>query len=83
MRLSEVAHKELIDLNEGSFWGPVGRADLLVDEANGEITSLVLTGRSGLMGFSSGEEVIIPWNSVVKVGKDVIILNVTLSANYE
>jgi len=75
LRFSDVANKELLDLKEGIFWGPVGRADLLVDESSGEINSLVLTGKSGVMGFSSGEEIIIPWSSIIKVGKDVIVLN--------
>lgn len=76
MKLSEIANKELVDLNEGCFWGPVGRADLLIDELSGEINAMVLTGRGGFMGISQGEEIVIPWSSVIKAGKDVIILDI-------
>ncbi len=78
MRLSEIAHKELVDFNEGgSFWGgPVGgRADLMIDESSGAINSLVLE-KGRFMGFSQGEEIIIPWSAIIKVGKDVIILDI-------
>lgn len=82
MRLTEIANKELVDLNEGCFWGPVGRADLLIDESSGEINAIVLTGRGGFMGLSPGEDVIIPWSSVIKAGKDVIILDIDPSNTY-
>lgn len=83
MKLSEIANKELVDLNEGCFWGPVGRADLLIDESNGKINAMVLTGRSGFMGFNQGEEIVIPWSAVIKAGKDVIILDIDASNNYD
>ncbi len=76
MRLSELARKELVDLNEGHFWGPAGKADLLIDESSGAIKSLVLAGRSGFFGFGFSEEVVIPWSSVVKIGSDSIILTI-------
>ncbi|HPU00692.1 MAG: YlmC/YmxH family sporulation protein [Firmicutes bacterium] len=79
MRLSELARKELVDLEEGNFWGPAGRADLLIDPGSGEIKALLLPGRSGLLGFGYRDEITIPWTNVVKVGGDVIIISIKKS----
>lgn len=76
MKLSEIARKELVDINEGAFWGPVGRADLHIDETTGEIKALLLIGRTGFLGFGHNEEVAIPWSSVIKVGKDTVIVDI-------
>ena len=67
MRLSELARKELVDIEEGNFWGPAGRSDLLIDENSGEIKALLLAGKGSLLGFGSREEVAIPWSGVVKL----------------
>lgn len=76
MRLSELARKELVDIEEGNFWGPAGRADLLIDENSGAIKALLLTGKGSLLGFGGREEVAIPWSGVIKIGGDTIIISV-------
>ncbi|HOB29384.1 MAG TPA: YlmC/YmxH family sporulation protein [Bacillota bacterium] len=79
MRLSELARKELVDLEGGNFWGPAGKADLLIDPDSGEIKALLLAGKSGLFGLGYRDEVTIPWSNVVKVGGDTIILQIEKS----
>ncbi len=74
MRLSELARKELVDLDEGNFWGPAGKADLLIEESSGAIKSLVLAGQSGFLGIGYSDEIIIPWSNIVRVGGDAIII---------
>ncbi len=76
MRISEIARKEIIDMNEGIFWGPVGKADLLIDQNTGEINSLLLMGNKGFLGWGQSEEVAIPWSNVLKIGKDAIIVDI-------
>lgn len=76
MRLSEISRKELVDLEDGSFWGPAGKADLLIDESSGAISSLVLSGKGGFLGFGGSEEIHIPWSNVVRIGSDAIIIRV-------
>ncbi len=79
MRLTDIAHKELVDMDEGTFWGPVGKADLLIDELNGRIDSLLVSGRYGFLSMSQSDEIVIPWSSIIKIGKDVIILKLGLT----
>lgn len=76
MRLSELAKKELVDLDEGNFWGPAGKADLLIEDSSGAIKSLLLAGQSGFLGIGYSDEVIIPWANVVRVGSDAIIIRI-------
>ena len=76
MRLSELSRKELVDLEEGNFWGAAGRADLLIDESSGEIKALLLAGTEGVFGFGYREEVTIPWSGVKKIGGDTIIISI-------
>lgn len=79
VRLSELARKELVDINGGNFWGPAGKADLLIEETSGAIKALVLAGSSGFFGFGYSDEVVVPWSDVVKVGSDAIIIRVKSS----
>lgn len=77
MRLRELAQKELIDFNEGTFLGPVGKTDLWVDSETGEIKAMII--ESGKRIFSLGlpeKELVIPWSSIIKVGKDAVIVEV-------
>lgn len=74
--MSELARKELVDLGGGNFWGPAGKADLLIDRGSGRIKALILPGKGGLFGLGFHEEVKIPWSAVVKIGGDTIIVQV-------
>ncbi|PWK12657.1 YlmC/YmxH family sporulation protein [Tumebacillus permanentifrigoris] len=74
MRLSELAGKEMIDMQTGTKVGVLGGADLWVNEETGQIDSILLASS----GFSFGkrrEETVIPWSAVVKIGPDMIILD--------
>ncbi|HHX87089.1 MAG TPA: YlmC/YmxH family sporulation protein [Firmicutes bacterium] len=75
MRLSELSRKELVDVNEGSFWGPAGKADLVIDEQSGKIHSLLLPGSGGILGLGYSDEITIPWPAVIKIGQDAIIID--------
>lgn len=77
MRLRDLAKKELVDFNEGTFLGPVGKADLWIDELTGDIKAMIIEGNNSLIYFGiTGKKLVIPWSSIVKVGKDVVIVEV-------
>lgn len=75
MRLSDLARKELVDIGEGCFWGPAGKADLIVDEDSGAIRALLLPGSTGFFGVGYSDEITMPWSAVLKIGKDAIIID--------
>lgn len=72
MLMSQLLGKEIVDLSEGIRLGPVREADLVVSARGGRIEALVLPMRQG---WWSRREVVIPWNRILKVGPDVIIVD--------
>lgn len=80
MLLSDLAGKEIINLYDGAKLGLVGDADLAIS-TGGAIEAIILGSRagfSGLWGNNSGRDrdtLVIPWQSVKKVGTEVIIVD--------
>ncbi|MEL1133990.1 YlmC/YmxH family sporulation protein [Desulfitobacterium sp. THU1] len=82
MLLSDLAGKEIINLHDGSKLGLVGDADLAI-AASGSIEAIILTSRSGFAGFWGNPNdrdrdlLVIPWDSIKKVGAEVIIVDMS------
>ncbi|HHP51417.1 MAG TPA: YlmC/YmxH family sporulation protein [Moorella mulderi] len=76
MRLSELMGKEVINLYDGSRVGTGRELDLLLDPQGGRILGFIMPCRSRWWGWGSEpREVVIPWESVRKVGTEFIIVN--------
>ena len=80
MLLSDLAGKEIINLHDGAKLGLVGDADLDIS-LNGSVEAIILTSRGGVSGFWSSrgdrdrETLVIPWQTIKKVGSEVIIID--------
>lgn len=80
MLLSDLAGKEIVNLYDGAKLGLVGDADLDI-ALNGSVESIILTSRGGFSGFwgSRGdrerETLVIPWQTIKKIGSEVIIID--------
>ncbi|WP_407307842.1 YlmC/YmxH family sporulation protein [Desulfosporosinus sp. SB140] len=80
MLLSDLAGKEIINLHDGAKLGLVGDADLDIS-LNGAVESIILASRGGFSGFwgSKGDRdrdlLVIPWQTIKKVGSEVIIID--------
>lgn len=79
MLLSDLGGKEIINLYDGAKLGLVGDADLTISTGGG-IEAIILTSRSGLRGLWGNSDqdrdtLVIPWQSVKKVGTEVIIVD--------
>jgi len=77
MLLSDLAGKEIINLYDGAKLGLVGDADLAISPA-GSIEAIILTSRGGFTGFLGERDrdiLVIPWQTVKKVGSEVIIVD--------
>jgi len=76
MRFSELAGKEIINTFDGSRLGLLGDSDLTINQRTGKIVSLVVVKR-GLLGIArGGSEISLSWQSVKKIGQDMIIIDV-------
>jgi YlmC/YmxH family sporulation protein len=82
MRLSEFSGKEIIGLDTGARMGIIGQSDLEINTATGEITAIILPGTSFFGLGKRKEDVVIPWNSIVKIGPDMIIVGGIKANNY-
>ena len=70
MRLSDLQHKEIVNIVDGKRVGII--IDVVVDE-KGYINTLVLEDRRGRK--FSREEYNIMWSQIVKIGDDIILID--------
>ena len=72
-RVSELRHKEIINVSDGSRYGWVG--DVEVDLESGQVRALVVPGRLRLFGLLGREEDrVFPWEAVRRFGADTILV---------
>lgn len=76
MRLSTIGGKEIVNLYDGSRLGLISESDLLINKKTGRIHSLLIPESRGLFGLFSGNYLTeIPWESIKKIGNDMIIID--------
>ena len=79
MTLAELCKKDVIQMASGANLGRVD--DLRFDAENARMTALVLFGRPRLFGLLGREEdVSIPWEEVINIGADVVLVKTELPA---
>ncbi|MBT9143547.1 MAG: hypothetical protein DDT29_01955 [Dehalococcoidia bacterium] len=79
MELSQLSKKEIINLYDGSRLGFVADSDLVIDEATGDIQSIIIVPRGAkLRGV---RELSIPWAAIKKIGEEVLIVELSPERN--
>lgn len=77
MLLSELQNKNIVSINDGRNMGNI--IDVKIDEKTGDIVSLILETGKNFFSFSNkGMGLEINWKQIVKIGEDVILVNITL-----
>ena len=77
MRISDLRMLDVVNIKDGRRLGPI--RDLDLDLERGEVKGIVLTGPARSWGFFSsnkGEDFIVSWDRVKKIGVDVILVDV-------
>lgn len=82
MRLSELGGKEIIGLDTGERMGVISDSDLVINPESGSIESIILPGGSFFGLGKKKEDIVIPWNSIVKIGPDMIIIQLKQQENH-
>ena len=77
MRLSELQHKDVINILDGKKIGNI--IDIVVDD-KGFMDSLIVERTKFLVSmFTTKDEVEIKWKQIEKIGTDVILVNLIIS----
>ena len=77
MSLSRLMGKKIINIFDGDILGTVGDSDLVIDCETGEIRSLILPHKKDRgMGRRDLTPLTIPWDSVCKIGTEVIVVDI-------
>lgn len=73
VKISDFQTKEVVNILDGKRLGQI--SDLEIDLRHGRIESIVIPGPGKFLGFfSSGNDYVIPWKNIVKIGKDVVLV---------
>ncbi len=74
MRFSDFNGKEVINVISGERLGVIGNIDLVINPNTGKIDAILLPQSSLFMFGKHKEEIYIKWNSIRKIGSDMIIV---------
>lgn len=81
MKISDFQSKDVVNIVDGKKLGQV--SDLELDLRQGRIRSIVVPSQGRFFGFfSSGNDVVIPWRNIVKIGLDVVLVKLDDSRLY-
>lgn len=74
--LGELQSKDVVNVVDGSKLGKV--IDMEIESSTGKILSITVQPNTRLMSFfSQSNQVVIPWNQIIKIGGEVVIVNYT------
>lgn len=74
MRISELQSKDVVNISDGKRLGTIG--DLDIDTDSGLIRAVVVPGQAKFFGMvGAGQDIVVPWNQIVKIGSDVILVD--------
>ena len=71
-RLAELRSREIVNIADGQRLGRV--EDILVDTSCGRIVALVVPGPGRFLGFFPGDDILIRWECVKRIGDDLILI---------
>lgn len=73
-KISELQERQIINIADGKCLGSM--KDIELDLEEGRIKNIVLPGNRGLWGLlQSRDELLIPWENVVRIGVDVVLVD--------
>ncbi len=78
---SELRSKEVINIVDGKRLGLI--SDVEIDLENGRLVAIIVPGEGGIFRFLGGRnDLVIAWNEIVKIGIDVILVEIKNVIHY-
>ncbi|REJ20382.1 MAG: YlmC/YmxH family sporulation protein [Bacillaceae bacterium] len=82
IHISDLQIKDVVNVHDGKKLGSIEDVD--IDLKTGKIQAIMITSQGKVLGFfRKGEEIVIPWRNIVKIGKDVILVRVSKNVETE
>lgn len=82
IKISDLRSRDVVNILDGKKLGNI--IDIDLDLENGRVLSLIMPGRTrGFSFFSRREEINVPWNKIVRIGRDVILVEVPIVSELE
>lgn len=77
MRLSDLQNKNIVNVVDGKNIGNI--IDVKIDEEKGNIIAFIIEPNKNFFSFfNKGNDTEIYWDSITKIGEDVILVKITL-----
>ena len=73
--LDALKNKEVINICDGRRLGFV--IDGQLDISQGRLISIIVPGECNFLGISKGDNIIIPWSCIERIGDDIILVKVS------
>lgn len=71
--------KEVINTSDGIRLGFI--SDIEVDLEEGKLNKIIIPGPAKFLGmFGKGKEYQIPWDSIKKIGEDIILVDIDVNS---
>ncbi|MFD6510028.1 MULTISPECIES: YlmC/YmxH family sporulation protein [unclassified Bacillus (in: firmicutes)] len=75
IRISEFQMKDVVNILDGKMLGNIGDIDFDID--TGKIRTVIISKQTRMLGlFGKEVEFVIPWEQIMKIGEDVILVRV-------
>lgn len=73
VKISELRNRDVVNVVDGRRLGVI--CDLDLDLENGRILAIIVPGSTRLFSFfGGGRDYVIPWDNIVKIGVDTILV---------
>ncbi len=73
LKVSEFQIKDVVNVSDGKRLGNI--EDIEINLNTGRIEAVIIGGAGKVLGlFGKDEEVVIPWQNILKIGEDVILV---------
>ena len=70
--LESLKNREVINVCDGRRLGNV--CDAQLDLMSGRLTAIIVPGECNFLGISKGDDILIPWGCIERIGEDIILV---------
>ncbi len=80
MSFCQLKNKDVINVCDGKNYGKI--IDLVFDTCCGKIQGIIVPANKNFFGlFKSSNDILIPYNRICKIGKDIILVDIIMQNN--